>query len=490
MAVECNHSDSLTLLLSDDRITIPILREAVRVAVECNHSDSLTLLLSHCVPITDLEETVQKAAEQNLLGIFVMLLFHTRKADVALADLNTFLQNREISPQEFLRAIQWAAAKRNKDALISLVLHSELLINHMTISQNELEKNPVSFLNTFANRNKLPAVFWLLPLGDEIIPIDMGGVSSHIYSTLLSALVEQKAFPLEDNNFPVIPELQKDKRLQYDQNISQQKKIYTLLGSFYSKFVENNEGRSVPFVTGEIFSAHFFHLLQIVARKTEESCIDIKFLNYFYKNNLVSSYACCWNYLVDPTESNKDLVVSFRQDILLEEITEDSLTVEEFSRNILQSYIAPVVSFFEGVSGTFQGHITNIEPSILCTHIQGEGPTSEVLLNIIQEDHANNITLPTLFSDQMELLRSVIATASAEWRSNFLLAVTESKRVRPNLKITVGQDWIEKQDGDAPPRFLIRTCSCTLYLPSTTLLEEDFLFGLNNALDPRCFNMA
>ena len=329
----------------------------------------------------------------------------------------------------------------------------------MDISLEFIQEDPVAVLQMLS-ADALPNSF---RLENSPQTIDLGGVSKQVYYTLFSSLIENSPLYLNDKQIPSVEKgaIDEIKSLQ----------IYHTLGAFYSRFAIRNQERSDPFLTGQVFSPQFFHMIKILGVSPNADIDLLTLLESVDKEN-----KACFSLLKDP--KNEKLKTDVKNLMLnIYGVEGDENKELAFATEIFDRYKNPILHFIKGastsgVSEEFFSNIRRLTPEQISEWLQGKTVSKELVLSSLVVENDQN----PHFIDYVTWVKENINSADQEWLEKFVFAITGRKVLAFNTKIKLRLTW---REGAV---FEIHTCFNSLDFPRIKLEKDAFLTNLEDAL--------
>lgn len=279
-----------------------------------------------------------------------------------------------------------------------------------------------------------------ITLIDQPDTIDVGGVSKEFIQTLAVALA------------PLIPKgVGRDPK-----NLC----IFTRLGEFFSILEEKNRYRSDPFLTGPLFPISFFADLKDFLMSDQEQSAFKKMIERRAKEN-PHLYEILANYVLNPSKNN---LKAFAESM--------GLKLKEAkceAREIFYQYLEPAKAFLQGASDELKKLITQTDPQLLESMLQGKAISSSQLIGLLQVEEQNPELLLQVSWICEAIEQNVLCARS------FFRAITGCEHFTKGLRINVRTAECSA--------IKIRTCANTLEIPAQLNDKELFLASLCACLD-------
>ena len=528
-AAKNGHLSCLQHLLSEGRQFLHnSLFFAVKEAAEHGHLNCLQYLLSQGWQISEeaLEVAVASAAENDRLSCLQYLLSQGRQiseqalgAAVRMAASNGHLsclqyllsEGRQIEQDAFNAAVIVASSRGDYDIVHYLVSRGQLLTEsargssitnaagprrneicdmlrmlvtlpddiaweqpistafRMIISLEDIKENPVRVLQELS-LNPLPNSF---RLQEYPRAIDLGGVSKQVFSTLFMALRDQEKLNLNSDEIPYTP----------DENSIEIKEIYETLGKFYSHLINRNLDRTDKFVTGIVFSPHFFALVQQTLINPDDTRALIQVICDIRSEEPNDHMTPYFNLLQNPENQVMQETVS----TLLTAIGEEGDPVSYAKILVLDPFLVAAKAFIKGAnesnaSDQLLSMLRELPPEEFSCQVQGLPLTNEAVLDslTILDVHST-----AAFLQHVEWLKEKITSADSVWLKKFIFTVTGVSILTSNRKLK-----IKGTSRDTGFEFEYHTCFNSLDLPREPMEKQAFLEALDASLLDPGYNIA
>ncbi len=481
-AAEKGHVEVIAYLLSQEgMLGEQDLAYAVHAAAEKGHVEVIRVLLpesgSHSISTATRSRIIVVASSNGHLACVEYLL---RNGPIGETARNTAISqasgNQQLAIRDMLRMAQ---------VDMGVGFHHQLLQNSMTIQIESIGQDPEGFLKTLCAKESLPNRFILAPtLVGNRTPIDLGGVSKQVYSSLFAELYRNHFFSLTEAGFPYV---------EQETNLNK----FRQLGKFYAMFVKRNQGRSDPFLTGRVFSPDFFHFLRRVA----DTQIDLHNLSGDVLAELAQHlpadpFEPALKFLQNPSLEGAREVISLITLLGLDPQSElqkvqesdqhSSESMQEravsFSQYIVKSYLNPALALLD--SEEFRNTVRSIPSATLCDQLQGQSASNEAVLDILETSGDSSAE----FQLQVDWIKEILRKADEPWLQRFLLAITGRPVLASGVKIKLQVLQGREQEERKNIMFKIHTCVNSLDLSPEILDRDLFLIGLHNLIMAQDYN--
>lgn len=481
-AAEQGHTEVIEYLLLRIRFRIEeYLHCIVTTAAEKGHVEVIRVLLpesgSHSISTATRSRIIVVASSNGHLACVEYLL---RNGPIGETARNTAISqasgNQQLAIRDMLRMAQ---------VDMGVGFHHQLLQNSMTIQIESIGQDPEGFLKTLCAKESLPNRFILAPtLVGNRTPIDLGGVSKQVYSSLFAELYRNHFFSLTEAGFPYV---------EQETNLNK----FRQLGKFYAMFVKRNQGRSDPFLTGRVFSPDFFHFLRRVA----DTQIDLHNLSGDVLAELAQHlpadpFEPALKFLQNPSLEGAREVISLITLLGLDPQSElqkvqesdqhSSESMQEravsFSQYIVKSYLNPALALLD--SEEFRNTVRSIPSATLCDQLQGQSASNEAVLDILETSGDSSAE----FQLQVDWIKEILRKADEPWLQRFLLAITGRPVLASGVKIKLQVLQGREQEERKNIMFKIHTCVNSLDLSPEILDRDLFLIGLHNLIMAQDYN--
>jgi hypothetical protein len=233
---------------------------------------------------------------------------------------------------------------------------------------------------------------------------------------------------------------------------------------------ERNNNRTDKFLTGPVFNPGVFSLLRVVQDKEiddtvwRESALRLKVAD--------SALQMSANMLLDPSNEEIEEYAGIMG------VEEEKEEVVQTAKEALLPYLKAAKEFYSGTTPAFRDKIQGMDPTVLCTSVQGEEITNEGVLSVIHFEGD--------LGDQELWLREKIQSADGAWLKKFVRVITGREALLPGAKIEVKKGWRDA--------FEVHTCFNSLDIPPLDMpkdeTKEEFLQGLDAAIADERYNIG
>ncbi|MCX6991416.1 MAG: hypothetical protein NTX49_10225 [Chlamydiae bacterium] len=261
--------------------------------------------------------------------------------------------------------------------------------------------------------------------------LDLGGVTKEFITKLMKYLAESPSIALSETGFP-------------RQINEQTRATYQKLGMFYSILDKQNTSRMRDnFVTGTLFHAGFFQILQKVALQE-----TVEELRKEATRQISAASGQAWSPLILEPENRRALEAYAAA---LGQTTEEALTS---THEQVDEFINAAKSFYNGTTAAFKEKIRLTDPAVLAREIQGEPISKEGLIAALM-----NVCYPD--AQCFEWIKEKIRVSDQEWRTMFVSVITGNGALTPGTKIRIQYT----SEHHTPGTFEIHTCFNSLAVP-------------------------
>ncbi len=478
------HLHIFHLLFSEYRMcSLFDLGQALSGASKYGHTEIVERLLSTDIEFLhfDLRRALHIAAYYGQLEIIrLFFLEHELFSDEDCETARVIARDRT-HPQcaEFLLQQRLIQQENRRRAIPSLMNEADASAHSLHISLDHVLSYPLVYLSALCMEDQLPHSFVLAPHTNGSIPTDIGGVSKQFYSTLFYALHQQGCLCITSRGIPFV-----EQRHMLE--------TYRQLGKLYYMLFQKNRHKTDPFLSGTLFSPHFFYLASLIAKSPGQEDLTDQVIPYFLQHDLVYPYSSCFQYLL-AIQTNIDVEAALHtvqklvediecQDLGSMQCADKHKLVTKFCHDILDSYVTPIRSLlsFE----PFQKLLNTIDPLPLCEQIQGLPLSRDQIIQAIQvtrnHEHASN---PSELDTQVMWIQQAIRDADMNWLIHFMLAITGQSVLAPKVRITL-------YSYNSEQTFRINTCYNSLGIPTGLLDQKMFVRGLTLLIEERSYNAS